>query len=90
MWGWLKHRYEELRRPVEVLDSEGNTVDVDQTDIIQLPEDVYTRPWGGIPLIYSFGDCKQLSPVLMSAIYDKKLEELAPQTTLADWQWQSS
>ena len=68
MWGWLKFRHEEFRRPVDVHDEETNTVHVDDTN---LTKDVYSRPWGGIPLIYSFGDSQQLPPVMMKPIYDK-------------------
>ena len=68
-WAWLKHRHEELRRPVSVLDAECNTV---YEDTVNLQPEIYNRPWGGIPLIYSFGDCAQLPPVLMKALYDKQ------------------
>ena len=68
-WAWLKHRHEELRRPVSVLDEEYNTV---YEDTVDLSPEIYNRPWGGIPLIYSFGDCAQLPPVLMKPLYDKQ------------------
>ena len=68
-WAWLKHRHEELRRPVSVLDNECNTV---YEDRVSLPQEIYSRPWGGIPLIYSFGDCGQLPPVLMKPLYDQQ------------------
>ena len=32
------------------------------------PPQVYKRPWGGIPVIYSFGDIFQLAPVGMTSI----------------------
>ena len=31
---------------------------------------MYDRSWGGIPFIYSFGDCSQLPPVKMKSIFD--------------------
>ena len=39
---------------------------------MDLKREVFNRPWGGIPFIYSFGDCAQLPPVMMTALYDDK------------------
>ena len=39
---------------------------------MDLKREVFNRPWGGIPFIYSFGDCAQLPPVMMTALYDEK------------------
>ena len=68
IWGWSRHRYEELRRPSVVMDNEQNIV---HTDDICLSPEVYSRPWGGLPFLYSFGHCGQLPPVLMKSMYDK-------------------
>ena len=68
LWGWSKHRCEELRRPCVVMDKEENII---HKEDISLTKDVYNRPWGGIPFLYSFGHCGQLPPVMMKAMYDK-------------------
>lgn len=68
-WAWFKYRHEELRRPRTLLDN-GNNVVRDKSSNFPLSEAMYSRPWGGIPFIYSFGDCSQLPPVMMKAIYD--------------------
>lgn len=53
LWGWVKHRCEELRRPAPtVTDEEFNEVNdgdhqMDE-DIVQLEEAIYSRPYGGI------------------------------------------
>jgi hypothetical protein len=49
---WSKHRYKEMRRPMDVLDNDGQGTIVHQ-DSTNLPDDVYNHPHGGIPLIYS-------------------------------------
>ena len=68
-WAWLKHRHEEYRRPTMILDKEENVIHTEEVD---LKPAVYKRAWGGIPFIYSFGDCAQLPPVMMTALYDEK------------------
>ncbi len=70
-WAWLKHRHEELRRPSEVLDTEAPTLVQEVIADNLLDPDVYMRPWGGIAFVYSFGDCGQLPPVMMKAMYDQ-------------------
>ena len=65
-WGWFKYRHEELRRPPSVV-----TVAAILPDSHSLKTEIYNRPWGGIPCIYSFGDSAQLPPVMMKALYDK-------------------
>lgn len=72
-WAWMKHRHEELRRPMDVLDDDGNIVGQDETGNSLLTPDVYMRPWGGIPFVYSFGDCGQLPPVMMKGMYDQSI-----------------
>ena len=68
-WAWLKHRHEEYRRPTVIRDKEENVI---HTETVDLKREVFNRPWGGIPFIYSFGDCAQLPPVMMTALYDDK------------------
>ena len=68
-WTWLKHRHEEYRRPTVIRDKEENII---HTETVDLKREVFNRPWGGIPFIYSFGDCAQLPPVMMTALYDDK------------------
>ena len=68
-WAWFKHRHEQLRRPQTVLDDNGNVI-FDENDNFPLENEIFERPWGGIPFIYSFGDCCQLPPVKMKSIFD--------------------
>ena len=68
-WAWFKHRHEQLRRPQIILDDNGNIV-FDENDDFPLADEIFERPWGGIPFIYSFGDCCQLPPVKMKSIID--------------------
>ncbi|KAL7554626.1 hypothetical protein ACHAWF_018133 [Thalassiosira exigua] len=73
MWGWLRHRAEEYRRPKQVIDDsgahEGNLNNLTSESDGDLPPEVYNRPWGGIPFIYSSGDCHQIAPVGAKAFY---------------------
>ena len=64
MLGWLKARSEEYRQPVsEYLDTD------DSDGISDLPAEVSSRPWGGIPFIYILGDSHQLPPVCAKTMY---------------------
>ena len=69
LWAWLRHIHEELRRQRQVLDGAGNDL------YLESDHGLYTvvseRPWGGIPFVISMGDCAQLPPVKMKALYDK-------------------
>jgi hypothetical protein len=72
MFGWLKHRHEEFRRPQRILDDNGMLIfDSSSSSEESLPEVVSKRPWGGIPMIYSFGDSAQLPPVMMKPYFDE-------------------
>jgi hypothetical protein len=62
-WAWLKHTHKEMRRPIDVFDNDGQGTTVHQ-DSTNLPEDVYNCPHGGIQFVYSFGDSRQLPPVI--------------------------
>ena len=68
-WAWLKNRHEYFRRP-QIIRNEDNHIIIDESLNFPLSPEIYNRPWGGIPFIYSFGDCCQLPPVKMKAIYD--------------------
>ena len=70
MFGWLKHRHEEFRRPQRIFDDSGNVIFDSSTNEDSLPEAISSRPWGGIPMIYSFGDSAQLPPVMMKPYFD--------------------
>ena len=72
MWAWLKHRNEELRCPGgRVTNEEFNDSMVENNyHQFQLTEEMYSRPWGGIPFVYSMGDSQQLPPVAQKASYD--------------------
>ena len=50
------------------MNKEQNVVHVDD---VSLAPEVYSRPWGGLPFLYSFGHCGQLPPVKMKSMYDK-------------------
>ena len=54
------------------MDDEENVI---HTAHVKLDEDVYKRPYGGIPFIYSFGHAGQLPPVMMKAMSDKSPSE---------------
>ena len=55
-WAWLKSRHEYLRCP-QIIKNEDNGIILDESLDFSLPPEIYKRPWGGIPFIYSFGDC---------------------------------
>ena len=65
---WSKHRYKEMRRPMDVLDNDGHGTTGHQ-DSTHLPEDFYNCPHGGIPFKYSFVDSHQLPPVMKKPAY---------------------
>ena len=55
-----------------------------------LPEVVSKRPWGGIPMIYSFGDSAQLPPVMMKPYFDESYakpgsSDMAGRIAMADF-----
>jgi ATP-dependent exoDNAse (exonuclease V) alpha subunit len=60
---------EELRKPAEMYDTAGNLLPV-ETHQSNIPFDVATRPFGGVPFIFSCGDHAQLPPVLDKLLYD--------------------
>mmetsp|Transcript_3966 Transcript_3966/g.8935 ORF Transcript_3966/g.8935 Transcript_3966/m.8935 type:complete len:1042 (+) Transcript_3966:4059-7184(+) len=68
--GYIRHRLEENRRPCTVVDDNGAPL-ANSVDIITDPE-IYDRPYGGLPFLYSFGDSKQLPPVKLKPFYDKR------------------
>ena len=70
MFGWLKYRHEEFRRPQRIVDDNGRLI-FDGSTRESLPEKIWSRPWGGIPMVYSFGDSAQLPPVMMKPYYDR-------------------
>jgi hypothetical protein len=68
-FAWLKHRLEELRKPAEIYDAAGNLLP-NNTNHTSVPFDVSSRPFGGVPFIFSCGDHAQLPPVLDKLLYD--------------------
>ena len=56
------------------MDNDGNTID----DSDQLPPEyildpvISDRPWGGVPFLYSSGDCHQLPPIGQKPFYSKE------------------
>jgi PIF1 helicase. len=70
-FAWLKHRLEELRKPFIVYDDAGNLLPPSANDCqSNVPADVASRPFGGVPFIFSCGDHAQLPPVLDKLLYD--------------------
>ena len=65
-WAWLKHRSEELRRPIEILNDNNETVQVQKSS---LDPEIYNRPWGGIYFLYSMEDNHQLPPIMQKLMY---------------------
>ena len=68
-YAWYKHPNKELRRPMNVLDAEGEVITVHH-DSVLLHEDIYSRPHGGIPMQYFFGDTNQLPPVMKKPVQE--------------------
>ena len=66
LWAWAQHRASEARTPSRVLADDFVTILFQEES--KIPESIYNRPWGGIPIIYSFGDCHQLSAIGRSII----------------------
>ncbi|EJK61395.1 hypothetical protein THAOC_18129 [Thalassiosira oceanica] len=79
MWGWLKHKHEEFRRPTTIVDTDGYNVHVSGSDNLELDSETYSRMWGGLHFIYSFGDSHQLPPVGMKPMYSS--EVATPETS---------
>ena len=67
LWGWIKWHNEELHRLQRVLNEEGHLL---WTDVTISDPTIHKRRWGGVSFVYSFGDCKQLPPVMQKAFYD--------------------
>ena len=70
-WGWFVRRVEDARgrfllseQQKAELRTGGNIAPQYFNDLI------YERCWGDIPLIYYFGDCRQLPPIGMKPISD--------------------
>ena len=70
-YAWYKHRNEELRRPMNVLDAEGEGITVHH-DSVLLHQEIYSRPHGGIPIQMFFGDTNQLPPVMKKPAYSQE------------------
>ena len=65
-WAWFQHRAQEGRVPECVLSDDGK--EKLYTETTKLSPHIYMRPWGGIPIIYSMGDCFQLASIGRSTI----------------------
>ena len=66
-WAWFKHRLEQARGPT-LIENDGNGESMSQVAVMYpIPDDLYNRAWGGVPIVCSFGDCHQLPPVGMKA-----------------------
>ena len=66
LWGWFKHRLKEARSNVD----DDNSNMGHHSDIFNFHSGIFQRIWGGVPIIYPFGDCHQLPPVGMKSISD--------------------
>ncbi len=87
MFGWIKYRHEELRRPVGLMDAAGNAIGDEAT--YGLRKAMYERPWGGVPQVYSLGDTAQLPPVMQKPLYEESVgvagtSDALGRTTIAD------
>ena len=68
LWAYFKQRLEQFRRHQKVVDIRTLKTIFKEMKKETFPPQVYKRPWGGIPVIYSFGDIFQLAPVGMTSI----------------------
>jgi PIF1 helicase. len=68
-FAWMKHRMEELRRPLSLVNDHGEEMFTEENH--PLPQCIYERPFGGIPFIMSCGDFAQLPAVMDKMLYDK-------------------
>jgi hypothetical protein len=67
-FAWKQHRAFEGRQVPIAIDT---TAEEDaQEGHERFPAQVTSRSWGGIPIVYSIGDCHQLPPVGMKPIWD--------------------
>ena len=62
---WFRQRAQEGRCPQEIKSKEGEVV---HTAFLEFSAEDCHRPWGGIPSIYSFGDCHQLAAIGRSIV----------------------
>ena len=62
-WGWFKHRLEESRCNVDMTNSDDNRTIAHHSDLLKFHSGTFQRTWGGVPIIHSFGDCRQLPPL---------------------------
>ena len=60
-WGWCKFRIEEFHTMCNKISNIVTSHDMAA---------VHQRSWGGIPLLYSFGDVQQLPPMAMKGMHD--------------------
>ena len=68
-WGWFKHRLEGARcGGGDVLNPDLNSNNDHHINTLHYHSDIFKRTWGGVPIVYSFGDCHQLPPVGMEVI----------------------
>ncbi|KAL7537702.1 hypothetical protein ACHAXR_008006, partial [Thalassiosira sp. AJA248-18] len=69
LFAHITNRHCHTRREGQVIDQEGNSINPATSGIHSLPiipQNIATRPHGGIPMVYSLGDCNQLPPVGMA------------------------
>ena len=83
LWGWFKHRLEEARCNVDMTNSDDNRTIAHHSDLLNFHSGIFQRTWGGVPIIYSFGDCHQLPPVRMKPISDMSTR---PKMNTSDFQ----
>ena len=69
-WAWFRHRIEEGRKiPPGNIDGD-NIAQLNVKENNVFPLSIYERSWCGIPLVYSYEGCYQLSPVGMRLLSD--------------------
>ena len=68
LWAFFKQRLEQFRIDQKVINAHALKTIFEEMKKEKFPPQVYKRPFGGIPIMYSFGDIFQLAPVGMTSI----------------------
>ena len=69
-WCWFKHILEEEICGGDVLILDLNSANEHHINMLHYHIDIFKRTWGGIPIVYYFGDWHQLPTVGMKATSD--------------------
>lgn len=69
-WGWFKHIWTEARCHDDITNLDDNSTIEHHSDVLNFHSDIFQRTYGGVPLKYYFGGCRQLSHIGMKHIND--------------------